>query len=213
MPIELTDRDCEILSVLTNRLRVLSVKQVARTWFSHTANPVRQARKRVRRLVVAGYLKYETVMAHKPLDVSGPKLSWRPGDPKPDLGKLAYQFKRRWRESIRPIDIVRASDAAHRTFGGYVRSGPLRISETSHELSLAEVYLWYRHHRPEQAKRWKPECELQATGNRHNSHLPDAVIPAGAGKRDLLIEFGGAYRKHKLLRLHEAYQLEAYELW
>lgn len=67
MAIELTVRDSEILSVLSNRLRVLAVVQVAKTWFADTADPLRQARKRVRRLVAAGYLTRDTVMAHRPL--------------------------------------------------------------------------------------------------------------------------------------------------
>lgn len=213
MTAELTDRDSKILSVLTNRLRVLSVEQVAKQWFAHTAAPLRQARKRVRRLVACGYLWRETVMAHRPLPLSGPTLSWQPGSHEPELGQLAYHFKRRWREALQPIDIVRATDKARQVFGGYIRGGPLRLSETSHELSLAEVFLLYRQHHPELADRWRPECELLATGYDLTSHVPDAVIPAGAGGLDLLIEFGGAYRKQKLERLHEAYRTQHYELW
>ncbi len=153
-------------------------------------------------------------MAHRPLKLTGPELSWRSGRSKgPELGRLAYRLKRRWREAVQPIDTVRATPLSHQLFGGYVRIGPLRRSETSHELSLAEVYLWYRKHNPELAGRWRPECELLATGYDLTSHLPDAVITGGADGQDLLVEFGGAYRKHKLQRLHKSYLNESYELW
>src|SRR5262249_31759015 len=75
----LTDRDTELLRVLTHRVRVLTEAQAARTFWSDCAEPVGAMRPRIDRLREAGFIDRFVQMVHPELDLAEPLVVWQPG--------------------------------------------------------------------------------------------------------------------------------------
>lgn len=215
MSIRLEAREQELLELLTRRVRVLSLEQVARTFYPEHDDAIGRARRRIRALSRAGWISVVNKMAHPELDLEGPLFVWHPSDSWIEFGELSYRLRRRWRLPPRNTLFVAATKSANRRFGGYVGGRQSRRSEVTHDLHLAAVYLWYRTHAPAKAKRWVSEQEQYALGGGRGRRLPDAIIRAGKSTRgqDLIVEFGGAYSKRKLEEFHAAMHHLPYQLW
>jgi hypothetical protein len=95
-------------------------------------------------------------------------------------------------------------------FGGHGGRFP-RESEETHDVHLAAVYLKLRATNPKAACSWIHEEEIKASRDERSGKLPDAVLK-DSGK---IIEFGGAYKKAKLLSFHEYCRAKGleYEVW
>lgn len=210
---QLTDRDREILHVLTHRVRVLTLSQIARTWYADAANPARAALRRVRDLSAAGLVERLTVVSHPELMLAAPVFRWTPGDTEPDFGPISYRLRCRWTKPARGTTIVTATRAANHRLGGYIGDRRPRRSETTHDVHLSLVYLWFRQYRPALAKRWISEHEQYASGGGRNERLPDAIIRDRKGDSRLVVEFAGSYSKSKLIEFHEAVSSTPYQLW
>ena len=211
--ISLTERDTELLQILTHKVSLLTFEQIAEAFYSHTSDPIRQARKRLKKLIHAGYVEKHTMLAHPPLELTDPVYRHKPGDEKPDLGKIAYKISQRWRKVLRPIDVAMATRQSRRIFGGYTSQLRPRASERSHDLSLSQVFLHFRAQNDLGAK-WQGEGELRAKGISAGTHIPDArLVGAAADGSDVFIEFGGSYVKRKLGGIHEDLKDYYYELW
>ncbi|HWL93116.1 MAG TPA: hypothetical protein VNT79_06250 [Phycisphaerae bacterium] len=208
----LTARDEQIFWTLTHRLRLLSVRQVARTWWktNHPASAV----SRLRQLADAGLVEVENVMAHPEVQLAAPVLAWQPGDDEPDFGAVAYRLKSRWTKAPIPTPLVHATRAAVGMFGGYTGGRGPRPSEATHDLHLAQVFLSLQAGDPQLAKRWVSENELYADGRGRNERLPDALIRGRrAGEPPRIVEFGGSYSKAKLADFHRELSANSYEIW
>jgi len=208
----LGERDRLILDTLTRRVRALSIGQVARTFWEGTNSAQRSAARRVGELEVAGLLEQHVVLAHPELELDAPILVWRPGNPTPEFGKIAYCLKSRWRHPPQATRIVIATAEAGTWLGGYGGRIP-RASETTHDLHLASVYLRMLKAQPRRARKWESEARLLARGGGRGEKLPDALIRSRGGAT--AIEFGGAYPVTKLRAFHEHCRNRglAYELW
>ena len=57
MSLRLTSRDCEILDHLSTAVRLFSLDQIARTWWSDAVDPLKLADERIRRLARAGWVE------------------------------------------------------------------------------------------------------------------------------------------------------------
>jgi hypothetical protein len=214
MTLRIAKRDRDILTALTRRVRVLSLAQIGRTWFNDVGDPADAARRRIVQFAEEGLVTLTTAMAHPELPLEGPQFTWRPGDPDPEFGQLAYRLQSRWCRPVQPTTLVLAAKLANKRFGGYVGGRPPRRSEVTHDLHLAAVYLWFLEHRPALAKRWVSEHEQYALGGGRNARLPDAIVPHRHNRqKDLVIEFGGAYAKSKLQEFHEELNHLAYQIW
>ena len=208
----LTPRDRALLDALTQRVRALSVGQIARTWFSDTADPVRNAERRLRSLAAGGLVERLVMSARPELVLSRPLLCWAPRQPAPDFGRLAYQLESRWTAPAMPTRLVVASRAAGAWLGGSGGRRPRR-SEVSHDLTLAGLYLRRLAEWPEIRELWLSEARLRRLGYGDDARLPDAMIR----ERDIstAIEVGGTYSAQKLVTFHEfcAGRELRYELW
>lgn len=206
----LTSRDFEILEVLTQKVRTLSVPQIARTWWKSPGD--NSARRKLSELEVAGLISRYSSFCHPEIYLGGPVISWMMGQSTPDFGAASYRLKSRWRASPTLLTFVSATAAAGNFFGG---SGgrASRETEQSHDLHLASVFLRIRTTRPDDADKWISEDIIRRTGTNRKQRIPDAVIDRGSGKH--VVEFGGAYGKRKLARFHsycsEVYS--SYEVW
>lgn len=198
-----------LLETLTSRVRVLTLAQIA-DLVGTTAGDDAQALAAA--LEAQGLIERRVVLARPMLRCTAPLVSWRPGDELPEFGKTAYQLKSRWREPVEPTEIVQASRLAARRSGSAFGGRWPRASETTHDVSLAEVFLWHRQHLPEDAACWVPEAQLYAEGWGLHGRLPDAVIRRG-GIEIRIVEFGGSYGKRKLTAFHAEMQFLPYEIW
>lgn len=207
-----TGRDQEILHTLTQRVRFLSLDQIARTWWADSASSRDTARRRLSRLVHGGALERASINIHPELPLAEPLYRWRPGEGTPDFGAVAYRLQRRWTEAPRPTLIYLASSRSARLLGG-VGGRLKRHFQTTHDLHVGTLYLRILRERPEEAKRWLSEERLAPT--RRRQKLPDAAIAGDDGTPCRVIEFGGAYDRAHVQAFHEDCAARAlpYEMW
>jgi hypothetical protein len=205
---ELTDRDREILLTLTQKVRLLSLAQIARTWWP-SASP---AAARNRLAALPSLVARLKLNAHPELTLDGPLFTWRPGEPVPRFGALSYQLKKRWNQAPEPTTVYIATEKAARYFGGF--GGKLRRPlQATHDLHMAQVYLQLLARDPAKAGLWVSEERFAP--ERRREKLPDAVLRDAAGHIVLVIEFGGAYDARHVERVHLDCVTRSlpYELW
>lgn len=211
-----TTRDHQILDALTRRVRVLTLDQIARTWWNDSASPVRVVRERLRTLAAEGLVRIDRSPAHPEIALHQPVLRWSIGDTDPELGQVSYALQSRWREHPVLTPNVSATKLAADRFGGH-GGRPPRAVELTHDIHMAAVFLRYREQQPEVLKHWTFEEQVKAERRRAKTppglKLPDAFLRLPEGTR--VVEFGGAYSKEKLLAFHGYCKeyLFPYEIW
>lgn len=211
---QITDRDRAILLALTHKVRLLSLPQIARTWWNETEAGLTNTRKRLN-LLAAGptpLVRKLQVNAHPELDLVEPLFIWSPGEPDPHFGALSYRLKSRWKDAPKPTTVFIATQSAVRQFGGW--GGKLkRPLQVTHDLHLSQIYLLYLKQRPLEVEHWVSEEHL-APERRHQK-LPDAELRTPQGHTTRVIEFAGAYDAQHVKRVHEDCLKRSlpYELW
>ncbi len=208
----LTVRDLEILEAVTRRVRVLTIPQIARTWWASSKRPAEDARARLQSLRKDDLLLIERLPAHPELTLQSPITSWEPGVSAPDFGVVSYRLQSRWSEHPVSTMCVSATTVAANRFGGHGGRLPRQVERT-HDIHLAAVYLLYRDRHSEVLSNWIFEEQLRHERREKAERLPDAILVT-AGRRKV-VEFGGAYPKAKLEAFH-AYCKERelpYEVW
>ena len=147
-----TARDLDIVEALTCRVRLLSIDQIARIWWSR-AGSLRVIRRRLRRLAAAGLIHRTIANVHPPLDVSRPLAQWKPGVDEPDSRQVASQAKNRWQSASTPRELFFATKLAANLYGSTAGALP-ELNHRDHDLLLGQVYAVYRTTRPEEAQWW-----------------------------------------------------------
>lgn len=205
----------ELLSVLVHRVRLLSVDQVARTWFGAHVDGWRAAKRCLRRLTEMGTLETQQVLAQPvSFPIERPVVSWQPGSSDPDSHAVSYRLKSRWSEAPKPTTVCFATNR-----GGFMLGGscgpPKHPAQIAHDLLLAEVYLFIRDRHPELAKAWMGEADYEDESR--GEKLPDAMIGRSADPADVLmvIESGGAYDAPRVQAFHEFCKRKrfSYQIW
>lgn len=211
---QLTIRDQEILLTLSSRIRMLSLEQIAHTWWDTSKDAVDAAKRRLRILEENQLLATYRLRSLPLDDISAPILAWSPGAPEPDLGAAAWKLQSRWQGDARSTQVYVATEQSSRIFGGRA-SGKLKNQfQATHDLGVAAMYLAVRKHRPELLDDWIGE-DVYAP-QRKGQKLPDAVIASSSrANPQLVLEFGGAYDKARLLAFHRDCQSRSlpYEVW
>lgn len=212
MTLRLTTRDEGILDTLTQRVRVLSIGQIVRTWWPEQRRGEESAASRLQALADAGFIMRIVEWAHPELSLDAPALIWRPGEEVPNLGQVSYRLRSRWTGAPRATTAFIATRLAGSTFGGNGGRRP-RPSEMTHDLHLAAVFLRLLSKQPRTAQSWISEAAQYAKGAGRHERLPDALVRDRNGTT--VIEFGGAYSKRKLMEFHEfcVERSLSYELW
>jgi hypothetical protein len=208
----LSDRDTEILKLLVRNVRVLSVPQLARTWWASSPDPEASAWNRAIHLHRAGFIESFEGLAHPELSLVEPVTTWRSGLPPPSAGAISYRLQKRWEHHPQVTKCISASSTARRYFGG-PRGRTPRERELTHDIHFSAVYLRIRETRPDLLPYWAfEETIVEARGNRREK-LPDAIIVSPDETQ--AIEFGGAYGKRKVQAFHDycAEECLSYEIW
>ncbi len=207
----LTHRDLEILLALAQRVRLLSLRQIAREWFE---GEVANARRRLKALRAANLVQPLTVMARTLPVCQAPIVCWDPGAEEPAFGKVAYQLQLRWqRRPARRTTIYLATRRAAHLLGGKAKGELKNVTQATHDLGVAEVWLHYRRTQPAIAEAWRGEDSMAHT--RRGQKLPDAFLVNEAGATFRVVEFGGAYDADRVSAFHDDCVAHAlpYEIW
>jgi hypothetical protein len=207
----LTERDLEILHVLTKKVPILSVSQVARTWWGEALHPVEAARNRLRALEAQAFVHTISFPVHPEVPLAHPLFAWFPGQPEPDFGALAYRAQARWARPPVFQTFAYATRKAAAHLGGFGGSRP-DANHATHDMHLANVFLLKRLHEPASAQSWESEDTVRAERSDYDDKLPDAIVTDPA---KIAIDFVGKYPKTKLEAFHRYCERErmGYELW
>lgn len=211
--LRLTPRDHAILDALTQRVKVLSVEQVRRTWW--TGHAVATAAARLRYLTAGGWVEEVRLVASAAdFEVDEALAVHQPHEREPDWRNLLPITRSRWRTTLRAVRGFVATPLAARTFGGFARSP--RPSEATHDLFLASVYLARVSRDPDAGDRWSGEGKLATEIRAGCGVVADALVTRDGGGASTAVEVVGAsYSEEKLRAFHEACERRgwSYELW
>ena len=207
----MTDRDADLLSTLSLRVRMLSHEQIVRTWWQANTH---SAMSRLARLMQRGLLRKRLATAIKIGERLLPLTMWSPGEPMQEFGVLAWALKKRWSSPMEPTTVYFATTHCARLFGG-IRLGRIpRAFHVSHDLGVAAMFLAIRRQRPDTISLWIDEDRLAPF--RRGEKLPDAVLAAApSASPSYVLEWGGLYSKRRLKSFHldcEGRGLP-YEIW
>lgn len=210
---KLTSRDQAVIHSLLFCVRLATLDQLARTWWSPSATGRKNAGNRVTSLLRSGWLSTRSVLARPLLPLIAPEQIWNPGDPAPDFGALAWRLQSRWKQPVQLVRACLASPAAARRLGGPRRGRIKNLCQVTHDLHVSEIYLKRVRHEPALAQTWVGE-DVLAPQRRHQK-LPDAVLQTSTGEIFRVIEFGGCYSATRVAQFHAdcAARRLPYELW
>lgn len=212
--LRLTVRDKQILQALCVSVRLFTLEQVAHHWWLKSSNRLATARRRMGLLGRVGYLSKQQVLAAPLPSMQTPILSWKPGEAEPDHGAIAWRLQSRWTQSARMTSAYMATPRASQIFGGKAKGYLKQEYQASHDLGVAQMYLYVLSRAPKLASAWIGEDVLAPY--RKGQKLPDAVISASPSERPLLVlEFGGAYDRERVQAFHADCRDRGlpYQLW
>ena len=193
--VSLTARDQQMLLALVQKVRLLSLRQIAEHWWQ---DEVANARRRLRALTATSLVQRVTVAARTLPPIDAPVATWQPGHTVPDFGQVSYRLQSRWRRrAVRSTSAYIATDHAAQLFGGKCRAVWLRLHDEAAE--------W--------ADAWRSEDLLAHT--RRGEKLPDGFIVDREGETVWVIEFGGSYDAPRVQEFHEdcADRNLPYQIW
>lgn len=208
---QIMGRDQEIVHALALHLRLMSQRQIAGHWW---AGELTNARRRLKRLLEKELLSRVVVQSRPIPLLETPLVTWRPGNPDPSFGRIAYCCRQRWRQRpVRPCTVWIATPKAARIFGGVQRDGLQHALQATHDLGVAAVWLRLREVAPDWAEAWRSEDLLAHT--RRGEKLPDAFIVNASEEVVWVIEFGGDYDAKRISEFHEDCRSRglSYQLW
>ena len=148
----------EILISLAWHVRVLSVEQLARAWWSGLATGERLASKFVKAWSTTDWLHVRYVLSRKSTPLAEPLEVWHPEAPVPDFAELSRLLHRRARTPTRKFRIVTASRKCRELFGVVGGAHRPKLTQLSHELFVAEATA----NEGPTIKRWRPRAQGRA---------------------------------------------------
>ncbi len=204
-------RDQEILSALAVKVRLFSQRQIAEHWWN---GDMANTRRRLKQLAHSGLLIRLSVPARTLPDLASPLVSWSPGEAKPDFGAVAYRCQSRWRtRHIHSTTVWIASEQAAQLYGAPRRGELKQLTQATHDLGVAAVWLRMREVAPAWAEAWQGEDCLAHT--RRGEKIPDAFVVDEGHEVQWVIEFGGGYSTERVQAFHDdcAHRQLPYQLW
>ena len=194
----LTDRDYDIVSALTQKVRLFSLRQLAAAWWD---GELANTRRRLNVLVSIRLVQRISVRARSLPALTAPVAAWQPQQPAPDFGHIAHQLQDRWvRRAVRTATAFIATERAARLIGGTARVTLKQPIQATHDLGVAQVWLHVRRDCPARADAWRGEDLMAHT--RHDQKRPDAFLVDDDGQTVAVIEFGGSYDARRVRDFH-----------
>ena len=210
----LTDRDKLILEALCQKIRIATLDQFAKTWWSECKESVSLARKRLSKLAECDFVGRERVIAAKLPVLNTAVAQWQPGEKRPDCGAIAWKLQSSWIHAPKATNVYFAGPAALQIFGGK-RGKKLKATfQATHDLGVTQMYLHLVKTQPATSELWVGEDILAA--DRRKQKLPDAALvdPENTLIKTVL-EFGGDYDKRRVIAFHNDCEQRKlpYEIW
>jgi hypothetical protein len=210
----MNQRQFELLDLVARHVRFLALVQVARKWFAGQRHARRQAADMVRQLASSGWLLVTDVFARPICPLSRPICEWRHAELMPEFVSLSRQLHQRASLPAALTTVVSASDKTRALLaGGTSTSTRIKLTQTTHDLQLAEVCLHYVKVEQTSGLYWVSEDALPETWPLRER--PDALLVDGDGRFVLAVEYGGDYSYQRLAELHHGLASIplAYEIW
>lgn len=203
-------RDEEIVRTLANAVRVMSLQQIAREWWTDTRWGRSRATRTLDELAVEDLLHVRRVLSRPIKQLKSPIFNWEVGDGQPNFAQLSAELHRRAMRSPAMVTIVFATRRSVTLFGGN-RLPTIKLTQTTHDLHVSEVFLHYR--QSGRKRQWLSEDQLPADWPIRER--PDAVLCDDDGQIVRALEYGGDYPAERLANLHDglAWAGLSYELW
>ena len=201
----------QILRALANDVRVLSLQQVARTWWTDTRWGRSRAKAAMTELESLGWLQIHRSLARPIDEMQEPLMSWSPRDDRPDFWRLSRVLHKRSMQDASMTTFVFASPKSIVLFGRG-RAPSVKLTHMTHDLHVAEVYLTYRR-TGLSSRHWISEDRLPSDWPLRER--PDAALVNDDGQFYRAVEYGGNYPPSRLAELHEglaSIELD-YEIW
>jgi hypothetical protein len=196
----LTERERQFIQALAAKIRVLTFQQICGAWWPDSDSGRTNARRRLGELTRHGLLIRTRVHARPLLPLTEPLCRWKPGEPEPNFGALAWQLHARWQEPLRTMTAYLGTKRAAGIFGGVADGRIKNPSQASHDIHLSGVYLHFLRAAPTLAAGWVGEDVLAPS--REGQKLPDAILHDAEGRPRLAIEFGGSYQAVRIAEFH-----------
>ena len=203
----------EVLEMLSNQVHFLSLSQVARAWFGNNRSALRQAARMAKHLKQGGWIAVNQVLARPVSDLWTPLCCWQHGQPEPNFPRLIRILHRRAQASARLTLIIVATVRARALFGDGRDPRRIKLTQTTHDLHVAEMLLRYREQGFDVRSSWLSEDRLPLAWPLRQR--PDALLIDDEGHFLRAIEYGGDYPIEPLQELHFALASLplAYEIW
>ena len=206
-------REEDILAVITNCVRAMTVDQIARTWWTSTDWGRCRAKSAMQSLASEGWLQMQPSLTRPVSELVVPLVAWQPHDSNPDFLTLSRFLHRRAKATAHLTQIVFATNKSTSLFGkGSVPK--IKLTQMTHDLHVTEIFLNYRLHGLS-IDRWVGEDNLPFTWP--VQQRPDAALQTAEGSIYRAVEYGGDYSLERLLELHSAFSSPpnrlAYEIW
>ncbi len=218
-------RDQELLRLLTEKVPVLSLRQIADTFFAgDKGNAVRS----LSRMLSRQLLSSQQLSARTPPAFRSPVVTWTPGQNPPSATRISYELGRRWAQQGLRTRQCYLIGPRYGALTGISNPNHLRRPlQASHELAMADLYLHFHAERPTDARYWLAEQVYQQPHWRDRLISRDGCMFAMVGQKpDALlvdenavvikaIELGGVYNAKRLERFHRWCQRRSlpYEIW
>jgi hypothetical protein len=201
----------QIVRVLTNSVRVMTIVQVARTWWTDTRWGRDRASAAMKRLASEGWLHVQRALARPVQSFVSPLIAWRPGRRRPEFDAVARSLHQRAMADAKPVKVVFAASRAV-IFFGTGRAPSVKLTQLTHDLNVSELYL---HHRRNglSDRCWASEDRLPRDWPL--KERPDALLRNEAGDVVRAVEYGGDYPASRLAELHAGLsRIElGYDIW
>lgn len=201
-----TTTEFALLRALSMQVQGTTLDQIARALFLRQQSPLKRAEQALERLAAAQLIESRVVETHPLESFAKPLFVWKPGDPHPTdhrLKKLSLRARSRWHLSPVAQTIYVATRYAARCFGAFLDSRRVRACEATHNIHLAEVFVYYSVRRPRLAAMWLGEGAFPKLGfDIKGMKDPDAYLINHTGTAEQIIEFAGSYSADHLANFH-----------
>lgn len=195
-----------IARALALQVRLLTVDQITRCWFSHCTNPLPRAEQAIAKLKRSGLIERRIFEAHPFIRLTRPLFSWNPGDRNPtsaQLDDLADRLENRWKIGTQAIEAYIATKDASHIFGAFSDARHEKHSEATHDLHLANVFVRYHVKEQNSQLSWWGEAAFPKLGFEIKGMKdPDAFLLDGDGRAQRVVEFAGVYSAEHLTTFH-----------
>lgn len=167
----------QLLEIGAKQARVFDVPGVAEFWECSE----RSAERTLRAAVSRSQMREDEPKLMRELPpVTGPRVSWRPGEPLPSAGSLSGSSRRDWESwpcSVRPYYFVSRKTARH------LGMTPPQVNrgQAEHDLGVTAVVFYYHREHPERAAMIRGEDHFTHRYGGVHGKCPDLLFVCGTG--------------------------------